>query len=227
MGGSTTVADARRRGETYMLERRLFRRKSTGEVIDPDWLQFSFPTWWHYDVLRGLDYLRDAEVTPDERITRRSVSSKPVEMPRTWPLQNIHEAPRIRDGRCEGKQALEHAPSLCVPRFLEGQPACPSDWVGRAKRFGSASHECGGKRELGSRSDPYDRRVKAAAPDETGVMQPGILRADRVSGRGRCCTSWGSSRRSHPTRRFAVHGRRGQTDRTARPSCPDRTECRL
>ena len=52
-----------------MLERRLFRRKSTGEVIDPDWLQFSFPTWWHYDVLRGLDYLRDAGV--DARRARR------------------------------------------------------------------------------------------------------------------------------------------------------------
>ncbi len=50
IGGSTVVAEARRRGEAYMLERRLFRRKSTGEVIDPSWLQFSFPTWWHYDV---------------------------------------------------------------------------------------------------------------------------------------------------------------------------------
>ena len=62
IGGSAEVGEARRRGEEYMLERRLFRRKSTGEVIDPDWLRFSFPTWWHYDVLRGLDYLRDAGV---------------------------------------------------------------------------------------------------------------------------------------------------------------------
>ena len=29
---------------------------------------FAFPTWWHYDVLRGLDYLRRASVTPDERV---------------------------------------------------------------------------------------------------------------------------------------------------------------
>ena len=68
VGGSEVVGEARRRGEAYMLERRLFRRKSTGEVIDPDWLRFSFPTWWHYDVLRGLDYLRDAGFEPDERI---------------------------------------------------------------------------------------------------------------------------------------------------------------
>ena len=50
IGGSTEVSAARRRGEAYMLERRLFRRKSTGEVVDPSWLQFSFPTWWRYDL---------------------------------------------------------------------------------------------------------------------------------------------------------------------------------
>ena len=67
-GGSDVVTEARRRGEEYMLERRMFRRKSTGEVIDPDFLAFSFPTWWHYDVLRGLDYLRDAGLEADERV---------------------------------------------------------------------------------------------------------------------------------------------------------------
>ena len=68
IGGSARVGEARHRGDAYLLERRLFRRKSTGDVIDPDWLRFSFPTWWHYDVLRGLDYLRDAEVRADERM---------------------------------------------------------------------------------------------------------------------------------------------------------------
>jgi len=62
------------RGQEYLLERRLFRRRSTGEVIerdrkgDADWTRFAFPTWWHYDVLRGLEYLRGAGVTPDERV---------------------------------------------------------------------------------------------------------------------------------------------------------------
>jgi hypothetical protein len=68
------VAAARRRGEAYLLERRLFRRRSTGEVIahdrkgNTDWTSFAFPTWWHYDVLRGLEYLRSAGVPPDERV---------------------------------------------------------------------------------------------------------------------------------------------------------------
>ena len=43
IGGSARVGEARRRGEAYLLERRLFRRKSTGEVIDPDWLRVLVP----------------------------------------------------------------------------------------------------------------------------------------------------------------------------------------
>jgi hypothetical protein len=91
-GGAARVAAARRRGEAYMLERRLFRRKSTGEVIDPSWLRFSFPTWWHYDVLRGLDYLRAAEVEPDERIAEAiEVVEGNRDPDGRWPLQNVHE----------------------------------------------------------------------------------------------------------------------------------------
>jgi hypothetical protein len=90
-GGSAEVGEARRRGEEYMLERRLFRRKSTGEVIDPSWLQSSFPTWWHYDVLRGLDYLRDAQVKPDERVAEAiDVVESHRDPDGRWPLQNVH-----------------------------------------------------------------------------------------------------------------------------------------
>ena len=90
-GGSARVGEARHRGEAYMLERRLFRRKSTGEVIDPDWLRFSFPTWWHYDVLRGLDYLRDAEVEPDERVAEAiEVVERRRDPGGRWPLQNAY-----------------------------------------------------------------------------------------------------------------------------------------
>lgn len=72
-GGNSEVNAARLRGEEYLVERRLFRRRSTGEVIERDrkggsWMHFAFPTWWHYDVLRGLDYLRSAGVVPDERV---------------------------------------------------------------------------------------------------------------------------------------------------------------
>jgi hypothetical protein len=69
----TAVTAARRRGEEYLLERRLFRRRATGEAIARDrksgaaFTSFAFPPWWHYDVLRGLDYLRRTGAPPDAR----------------------------------------------------------------------------------------------------------------------------------------------------------------
>ena len=57
-GGAIAVTESRRRGEEYLLTRHLLYRASTGEVVDPDFVRFSFPTQWHYDVLRALDYFR-------------------------------------------------------------------------------------------------------------------------------------------------------------------------
>ncbi len=90
-GKSVAVTKARKRAETYLLERRMFRSLRTGEVIDERWLRFSFPTFWHYDVLRGLDYLRNAGIKPDSRvkdaietvIARRHQNGR-------WPLKLLH-----------------------------------------------------------------------------------------------------------------------------------------
>ena len=54
-GGTTETIAVRRRGEEYLLERGLLRRRSTGEIVNPAWLEFSFPIRWHYDVLRALE----------------------------------------------------------------------------------------------------------------------------------------------------------------------------
>jgi hypothetical protein len=67
-GSTPEIAGARRRGEEYLLSRRMFRRRSTGDVVDPSFVTFSFPPRYAYDVLRGLDHLRDAGGAPDERI---------------------------------------------------------------------------------------------------------------------------------------------------------------
>ncbi len=92
IGGSAEVQAARQAGEAYLLERRLFRGKSSGDVIDHDWLLFSFPPWWHYDVLRGLDYLRSTGERPDPRIDEAIGLLRSKQRPDgTWLLENTHE----------------------------------------------------------------------------------------------------------------------------------------
>lgn len=90
-GGSAESIAARRRGEEYLLERKLFRRKSTGEVIHPAWLQFSFPIRWHYDVLRALEYFRSAGEGPDPRMDEAIDLVRSKRQPDgTWLLENTH-----------------------------------------------------------------------------------------------------------------------------------------
>ena len=89
--GSADSISARRRGEEYLLERNLFRRKSTGEVADPHWLRFSFPTRWHYDVLRALEYFRAAGDPPDKRMDEAAELLRSKQQPDgTWLLENTH-----------------------------------------------------------------------------------------------------------------------------------------
>jgi hypothetical protein len=90
-GGSAESIAARRRGEEYLLERNLFRRKSTGEVVNQAWLQFSFPIRWHYDVLRALDYFRSVGDLPDFRMDEAiNLLRSKQQRDGTWLLENTH-----------------------------------------------------------------------------------------------------------------------------------------
>jgi hypothetical protein len=69
----------------------LFRSLRTAEIIDERWLRFSFPPFWHYDIMRGLDYLRNAGIKADSRVreavnivfNRRHQNGR-------WPLDLLH-----------------------------------------------------------------------------------------------------------------------------------------
>ena len=67
-GAAPDIAEVRRRGEEYLLERGLFRRRSTGDVADWAFLELAFPPRYHYDVLRALDYFRNTGAKPDARM---------------------------------------------------------------------------------------------------------------------------------------------------------------
>jgi hypothetical protein len=88
---SAAVAKAREKAENYLLERHMFRSLRTGEVIDKRWLRFTYPTFWHYDVLRGLDYMRNAGIRPDSRIREaiEMVIQRHHQNGR-WPLNLLH-----------------------------------------------------------------------------------------------------------------------------------------
>ncbi len=90
-GKLAAVTKARKRAESYLLERGMFRSLRTGKVINKRWLRFSFPPFWHYDVLRGLDYLRDAGVKPDSRVLDaiETVKERRHQNGR-WPLNLLH-----------------------------------------------------------------------------------------------------------------------------------------
>ena len=89
-GGGPEVDAARERAHEFLLERHLMRRLSDGVVPDEDWLKFSYPTRWYYDVLRGLDYLRAAEVAPDARMREAIELVKSKRVDDKWPLENTH-----------------------------------------------------------------------------------------------------------------------------------------
>jgi len=97
-GAAHDVTAARERGQAYLLDRRMFRRLSTGEIIDPAFTHFLFPSGYHYDVLRGLDSLRSAGVAPDERVTEAiDVVEARRDADGRWPLENVHPDETVFD----------------------------------------------------------------------------------------------------------------------------------
>ena len=90
-GGSDAVRERRRSGEQYLLERVLFRRKSTGEVADPAFLDFALPYYWRYDVLRALDYFCGSGADPESRMAEAvGVVQSKRQPDGRWLLDRIH-----------------------------------------------------------------------------------------------------------------------------------------
>jgi hypothetical protein len=92
LGSAPEIAAARRRGDEYLLERTLFRRRSTGEVASSEFLELAFPPRYHYDVLRALDYFRAVGGRPDPRMREavQVIESKRHADGR-WPLDRAYD----------------------------------------------------------------------------------------------------------------------------------------
>lgn len=107
VGPDPAIAAARRRGEEYLLERALFRRRSTGEVASPAFLEFAYPPRYGYDVLRALDYFRAAGGRPEARMAD---------------AVKVVESRRQSDGRWRLDRTHNEALALPFPES-EGEPS--------------------------------------------------------------------------------------------------------
>ena len=128
-GANGDVTDARLRGQEYLLERRLLRRLSTGELAQPRWLYLTFPNGWHYDVARILDYLRDAAVKPDERTAEAiSILESKREADGRWSLEHaLHDELLVDLGERVGEPSRWITlRALRVIRWAEGAPRAPA-----------------------------------------------------------------------------------------------------
>ena len=79
------------RSREFILMHPLFRSDRTGDIINRDFLKFTYPPRWRYHILRALDYFRAAGVPWDERtadaiawlVTKRRSDGR-------WPQQAAH-----------------------------------------------------------------------------------------------------------------------------------------
>ena len=101
------IAVARHRAEEYLLARSLFRRRSTGDIANPEFLELAFPPRYHYDILRALDYFRVSGANPDARMSEA--------------VQNL-ESKRQPDGRWLLENSFDEALALPLTESI-GEPS--------------------------------------------------------------------------------------------------------
>ena len=166
----SAVAEARRSGEEYLLERRLFRKRSTGEVVKERYLDVSFPPYWFYDVLRALDHFREAGGAPDPRLAEaiEVVRSQQGDDGR-WAAGTPHrgevffavDAPKGEPSRWNTLRALR------VLRWWDegGSPAT------RGRRVGRADQSAAGT------DSPSSRAMRARAFCSLGDIRPSMRTA--------------------------------------------------
>lgn len=117
-GGTPESRAARASGEEYLLRRHLFRRLSTGEPADPDFLLFGHPHRWRYDVLRALDHFRSVA---ELEAGRPSAARDPGLTEAVEYLRSRRDADGrwLLDSRLPGRAWFE----------LEEGPGRPSRWI--------------------------------------------------------------------------------------------------
>jgi hypothetical protein len=114
VGASDAVRAARRRGEEYLLERRLLRSMTTEEFVGSWVAEFIYPFRWSYSALKAVDYFRAAALhdgnLPDQRLSEAVGVIRAARRPDgTW----------LQEGRHRGRVWFE----------VDAAPGEPSKWL--------------------------------------------------------------------------------------------------
>ncbi len=94
VGADEGLAPIRRRGEEYLLQRRLSRRLSTGATV-ASWVpEFGYPFRWKYSALAALDHFREAAALdgtpPDARLAEAIEIVRRKQQPDGRWLTDVH-----------------------------------------------------------------------------------------------------------------------------------------
>jgi hypothetical protein len=82
------IRAAQRRAREFLLVHRLFRSHRTGNVIKSEFMRFTFPPRWHYDVLRALDHFQSVGAPRDKRLAESiELVRKRRRADGRWPLE--------------------------------------------------------------------------------------------------------------------------------------------
>lgn len=105
--GDDDATDGARRGAELLLEHRLFRGLTNGEIINAEWLTPHWPPYWHYDILQALVVLARMGLAADERtadareqlVRRRRSDGRWHASARWWKPPGSRRAPEAVDWR--------------------------------------------------------------------------------------------------------------------------------
>jgi hypothetical protein len=104
--GDPVVARAVERATEVFLSRRLFRRRSDGSVIHPEFLVLHHPCYWHYDILFGLRVIAEAGFLNDPRCAEALdvLESKQL-LDGGWPAEKKYY--RVSDKPVSGRSLVD------------------------------------------------------------------------------------------------------------------------
>lgn len=68
-GPAPGIKAAMARAQEFFFAHRLYCSHRTGEVVRPAFTRFVFPYHWHFDAMRGLDYLQSVDAPRDSRLS--------------------------------------------------------------------------------------------------------------------------------------------------------------